>query len=110
MTLGTAVFASVFSSVVLVLAVYHKQFRKVFFWVAGISAIAAGTFFLSVRLYRPHKGKLQAQAERKINACMAPFPLPYILERQRMSAFVIASAWTRDPDFFPAANPSYPAN
>lgn len=46
MTLGTALFASV----VLVLAVYHRGFRKVFSWIAGISAIGAGIFFLSVYL------------------------------------------------------------
>ncbi len=110
MTLGTALFASVFSSVVLVLAVYHKQFRKVFFWVAGISAMGAGVFFLSVHLYRTHKAKQQAETERKINACMARFPVPYILDGERMSAFAIASACTRNPDFAPVANSSYLAN
>jgi hypothetical protein len=110
MTLGTAVFASVFSSVVLVLAVYHKQFRKVLFWVAGISVIGAGTFFLSVRLYRTHQAKQRGETERKINACIARFPMPYILDGERMSAFAIASACTRNPDFAPAANPSYLAN
>jgi len=110
MTLGTAVFASVLSSTVLVLAVYHKPFRKVFLWVAGISAICAGTFFLSVRLYRTHKVKQKAEAERKFNACMARFPVPYTLDGERLSAFAIASACSRNPDFAPAANSSYLAN
>ncbi len=110
MTLGTAVFASVVSSVVLVLAVYHKPFRKVCFWVAGISAMSAGMFFLSVHLYRTHRAKQQAETERKINACMARFPVPYVLDGERMSAFAIASACRRNPDFAPAANPSYLAN
>src|SRR5260370_25835809 len=101
MTLGTAVFASVFSSVVLVLAVYHKQFRKVFFWVAGISAIAAGTFFLTVRLYRPHTVKLQAPAERKFNACIARFPCPYILADELLSAVCITSPVMRKTQFTP---------
>jgi hypothetical protein len=110
MTLGTAVFASVFSSVVLVLVVYHKQFRKVFFWVAGISAVSAGIFFLSVRLYHKHVAKQQAETQQKIQACIARFPVAYILDGQRMSAFAIASACARNPDFAPVPNPSYLAN
>lgn len=110
MTLGTAVFASVFSSVVLVLAVYHKPFRKVFFWVAGTSAIAAGIFFLSVHLFRTHKTKQQAESTRRINACIARFPVPYIYDGERMSAFAIASACARNPDFAPAENSSFLAN
>jgi hypothetical protein len=110
MTLGTAIFASVFSSVVLVLAVYHKQFRKVFFWVAGISAIAAGIFFLSVHVYRTHKARQQAESARRINACIGRFPVPYVLDGERMSAFAIASACARNPDFAPAVNSSYLAN
>jgi len=110
MTLGTAVFSSVLSSVVLVLAVYHKQFRRVFFWIAGTSAIAVGIFFLSVHLYHKHQAKRRAEAELKINACIARFPVPYILEGERMSAFAIASACARNPDFAPVANSSYLAN
>lgn len=110
MTLGTALFASVCSSVVLVLAVYHKRFRKVFFWVGGISAVGAGIFFLSVHLYHKHEAKQRAETERRIKACMARFPVPYILDGERMSAFAIASACARNPDFAPAANSSYLAN
>jgi hypothetical protein len=110
MTLGTALFASVFSSVVLVLAVYHKQFRKVFFWAGGISAIGAGIFFLSVHLYHKHKATQQAETERKIKACIVRFPVPYILDGQRMSAFAITSACTQNPDFAPVPNSSYLAS
>jgi len=110
MTLGTAVFASVLSSVVLVLSVYHKPFRKVFFWVAGTSAIAAGIFFLSVRLYQTHQARQQAETQQRINACIARIPMPYILDGERLSASAIASACTRNPDFAPAANSSYLAN
>jgi len=110
MTLGTALFASILTSTVLVLAVYHKPFRKVFFWVTGSSAIAAGIFFLSLRLYHRHVAKQQAEAERKFQACVARFPIPYILNGERMSAFAIASACERNPDFTPVANSSYLAN
>lgn len=105
MTLGTALFASV----VLVLAVFHKQFRIVFLWVGGISAIGAGIFFLSVHLYHKHEAKQRAETERRIKACIARFPVPYILDGQRMSGFAIASACARNPDFAPASN-SYLAN
>jgi hypothetical protein len=110
MTLGTAIFAAVFSSTVLVLAVYHKQFRKVFFWVAGISAIATGIFFLSAHLYRRHEAKVHAEAEQKIQACVARFPIPYVLDGQRLSQFAIASACARNPDFSPVSNSNYLAN
>lgn len=110
MTLGTGVFASVISSVVLVLAVYNKQFRKVFFWIAGTSAIAAGMFFPGARLYHKHQSKVQAEARRRINACIARFPVPYLFQGQRISAPAIASACSTNPDFAPAPNLSYAAS
>jgi len=110
MTLGTGIFAAVFSSTVLVLAVYNKQFRKVFFWVGAISAAAAGTFFLSARLYRKHEAKMHTEAEQKIQACVARFPVPYVLDGQRLSASAIASACSRNPDFSPVPNSNYLAN
>jgi hypothetical protein len=110
MTLGTALFASVFSSVVLVLAVQHKQFRTALFRVAGTAAIAAGIFFLSVHLYRKHETAQRAETERKIQACVARFSVPYVLDGERMSAFAIASVCARNPDFAPAVNSSYVAN
>lgn len=110
MTLGTAVFTSVLSSVVLVLAVYHKPFRKVFFWASGVSAFAAGLVFVSVHFYHRHKARQQAETEQKINACIARFPVPYTFEGQRLSASAIASACARNPDFAPVPNPSYVAS
>ena len=110
MTLGTALFASILTSVVLVLAVYHKPFRKVCFWVGGTAAIAGGILFLSVRLYRKHETKQRAETERRIQACVARFPVPYVFNGERMSAFAIASACARNPDFAPAPNSSYLAN
>lgn len=110
MTLGTGIFAAVFSSTVLVVAVYNKQFRKVFFWFAGISAIAAGIFLLSVHLYRKHEVKVHAEAEQKIQACVARFPIPYVLDGQRLSGFAIASACAKNPDFSPVLSSNYLAN
>src|SRR6266699_1924801 len=110
MTLGTALFASVVTSVVLVLAVYHKPFRKVFFWVAGISVLGAGIFFLSAHLYRKHEARKQADREGKFKACVARFPVPYVLDGERMSRLAIASACERNPDFAPVQNSSYLAN
>ncbi len=104
MTLGTGVFASVVSSVVLVLAVYHRQFRRVFLWFAGISAFGAGTLLLCVHLYHKQEAKQRAETDRKIKACIARFPAPYLFNGERMSAFAIASACMKDPDFTPDPN------
>src|SRR5262249_59078468 len=101
MTLGMGIFAAVFSSTVLVLAVYNKQFRKVFFWSAGISAIAAGIFFLSVRLYRKHETKVRAEAEQRIKACVARFPIPSVLDGRPISTVAISSACATNPAFTP---------
>jgi hypothetical protein len=102
MTLGTALFASV----VLVLAVYHKGFRKVFFWIAGISAISAGVFFLSVYLHDKYvvarEAKRKAAMDRKVNACMARFPNPYIRPNgDRPDMWDIADACMKNPDLTP---------
>lgn len=103
MTLGTALFASV----VLVLAVFHKPFRKVFFWVAPIAAAAIGLFFLSVHLYHRHQARQRAETTRRVQACVARFPVPYALpDGERMSASAVDSACTRNPDFSPASGSS----
>jgi hypothetical protein len=44
MSIGTALFASV----VLILAVFHEKFRKVFLFIAGIGVVVAGGFYLSL--------------------------------------------------------------
>src|SRR5207244_5892632 len=106
MTLGTALFASVVTSVVLVLAVYHKPFRKVFFWVAGISVLGAGIFFLSAHLYRKHEARKQADREGKFKACVARFPVPDVLDGERMSRLAIGSARERNPGRAPGRRSS----
>lgn len=105
MTLGTALFASV----VLVLAVYHKDFRKVFFWIAGISAIGAGIFLLSVYLHDQYvvarEARRKAEIDRKVNACMARFQGSYIQpDGQGMDVIDIADECTKNPDFAPVPN------
>ena len=110
MTLGMGIFVAVFSSTILVLAVYHRQFRKVLFLFAGTSTIAAGVFFLSVRLYRQHEAQVHAEAEQKIQACVARFPIPYVLDGQRMSVSAIASACAKNTDFSPVLSSNYLAN
>src|SRR5207245_10563400 len=97
MTLGTALFASVVTSVVLVLAVYHKPFRKVFFWVAGISVLGAGIFFLSAHLYRKHEARKQADREGKFKACVARFPVAYVLADERMLRLAIEPGGEQAP-------------
>ena len=60
MSLGIAVFASV----VLLLVVYHKTFRKVFFWTAGIAAVGCGLFFGGVYLYGRYQERQQEKREQ----------------------------------------------
>src|SRR5258708_2322389 len=47
----------IFASVVLVLVVYHATFRKVFFWVAGISTVVGVLIVSGVYLYDRHEAK-----------------------------------------------------
>src|SRR5437763_15567576 len=98
MTLGTGILASVFSSTVLVLAVYHRQFRKVFGWFAGISAIAAAIFFRGLRLYRKHGTKQRAEAEQRNQASHRRCPTPYAVKGHRRPRVANASAGAADAD------------
>jgi hypothetical protein len=84
MTLGAALLASV----VLILLVYNEKFRKVFFWLAGISAGLLGVYFLGAYLYQHHKEKVEAklaaqqdQAFSKIspNLLHAKFPTLWVI-------------------------------
>jgi hypothetical protein len=78
MTLGVALFASV----VLILLVYNKPFRKVFFWLAGICVVGYGLFLGGVFLYDYHEVKSAerktaqqaAEQEKAISKCMKRFP------------------------------------
>ncbi len=71
MSLGVAVFASV----VLILAVYHKGFRKVVLWAAAITAILAllgtGSYFAYDRYTTWQQTKARKQA---VKDCVARFP------------------------------------
>ena len=70
MTLG----AWIFLSVLLLLVVLHKQFRKFFFWVAGIGAICFGIFvgysYLSEYLQAKRKAAEQAAFLKKVDECV----------------------------------------
>lgn len=80
MSLGLAVFASV----VLVLAVYHKGFRKVVLWTGGVAAALA---LLAVACYFGYERystwqadreaqKQKAMTEKGVNACMLRLGTP----------------------------------
>jgi hypothetical protein len=76
MSIGIAIFASV----VLVLLVYNKPFRKVFFWIAGISAVIGALIVAGVYLSDRHTAKVEAkrQAEQHaaaVKACIARLPV-----------------------------------
>ncbi len=71
MTLG----AWIFLSVVLVLVVFNKAFRRFFFWAAAISAVCCGLFFgyLWVRDWQERREKAREVAiqQKKQNDCNA---------------------------------------
>lgn len=92
MSLGAAVFASV----VLVLAVYHKGFRKVLLWTSGIAAVLSllcvGCYFAYNR-YETWQADREAQKqkvviEKGVTLCMARLGTPMPTKG-------------RAPDFFP---------
>src|ERR1700674_3310721 len=75
MSLGIAIFASV----VLILLVYNQQFRKIFFWIAGVGAVLTG-LVLGMYLYRIHKEKVAvaetAKQKIRVQACLDRFSKP----------------------------------
>jgi hypothetical protein len=67
MDIGLAIFASV----VLILAVYHPTFRKVFFWLLGIAAVGTVLFYGGLYLYSVHQENVrQAEYHQKYEATM----------------------------------------
>jgi hypothetical protein len=64
--LGVAVFASV----VLILAVYHKGFRKVVFWAGAVTVILGGSYFAYDRYTTWQQTKAHKQA---VKDCVARF-------------------------------------
>ena len=59
MSIGIAIFASV----VLLLVVFHKTFRKVFFWAAGVAVVGGAMYFGVSYLYERHQDHV-AERER----------------------------------------------
>src|SRR5216683_4098012 len=106
MSLGIAIFASV----VLILLVYNQQFRKVFFWIAGVGAAVTGLIVFGVYLYRIHKEKV-AEAETakqkiRVQACWDRFPKPaenYYVDANgnRMDTFDVIAECDKSPDTQP---------
>lgn len=70
MTLG----AWIFLSVLLLLVVLHKQFRKFFFWTAGIAAVCFGIFagysYLKERLKERREAAEQAAYLKRVDKCV----------------------------------------
>ena len=95
-SLGTAIFASV----VLILAVFHETFRKVFLVAVGVGANIAGGFYLSLYLYHLHQERVGVEAklqlDRKIKECVNRFPNADIF---------IKVACTDDPNASPSPAP-----
>jgi len=64
MSLGTAIFASV----VLILIVFNKPFRKFFFWFAGIAVVLAGVAYLGWFVYSRHLEHIREAEQQRIAA------------------------------------------
>lgn len=103
MSIGLAIFASV----VFVLLVYNAQFRKVFFWIAGVAAVLTGLVFLIGYLNGIHKEHIAAAETAKqqirVQACFDRFPKPaenYYLDAsgRRMDVFDVVAACEKNPD------------
>jgi hypothetical protein len=73
MTLGVAIFASV----VLVLLVYNKPFRKASAWIAGVTAgiaLVGGLCWYGYAKYQDHSQVKQAAVHKKlVDACVARY-------------------------------------
>jgi hypothetical protein len=105
--------------VVLVLTVYHKGFRKVFFWFAGVTVILAGLTWAGLYLYGLHEDRIarraaeenqrQAAAEHKkdVDACKARFLASGSVESVILDAMcdespdAVPKPVTIEPDFIP---------
>jgi hypothetical protein len=75
MSIGIGIFASV----ILLLVVYHKTFRKVFFWSAGIAAVIGSLVVGGVYLYDRHEAKAAQldAAFKALGAVPAPDKNPF---------------------------------
>jgi uncharacterized membrane protein len=103
MSLGIAIFASV----VLILLVYNQQFRKAFFWIAGVGAVLTCLVVLGMYLYRIHKEKVAeaktAKQKIRVQACWDRFPKPeenYYVDANgtRMDVFDVVAECEKNPD------------
>ena len=75
MSIGIAIFASV----VLLLVVYHKTFRKVAFWTAGITVALMGVSYGGYYLYNSYEAHAEekrqhAEHDVAVKACQGRFP------------------------------------
>ena len=66
MSLGLAIFASV----VLVLAVYHRQFRRVLLYTIVIGAVLGAIGFGGVYLYDRHEAAKNEKHRQAVNSCI----------------------------------------
>jgi hypothetical protein len=66
MSLGLAIFASV----VLVLAVYHKQFRKVLLYAIAVGAVLGAIIFGGIYLYDRHEAAKYEKHLQAVKSCV----------------------------------------
>ena len=95
----------VFASVVLLLLVYHRGFRKVFLWSAGIAAVLA-TVVYAVILFLAWQEDVQRQKDiGEFNAgvarCVSRFPANTMLQDQFGTLRPVEDVCKAEPDIRP---------
>lgn len=98
MTLG----AWIFLSVLLLLVVLHKQFRKFFFWTAGIAAVCFGIFagysYLKERWEEKREAAEHAAFLKKVDECVARLTPPGVKQSWFLDGTTPASVCSLNPD------------
>lgn len=98
MTLG----AWIFLSVLLLLVVLHKQFRKFFFWTAGIAAVCFGIFagysYLKERLKEKREAAEKAAYLKKVDECVTRLTPPGVKQSWFLDGTTPASVCSLNPD------------
>jgi hypothetical protein len=94
--------AWIFLSVLLLLVVLHKQFRKIFFWTAGIAAVCvgifAGYFYVKERLEEKRQKAEHAAYLKRVDECVTRLTPPGVKQSWFLDGATPASVCSDNPD------------
>jgi len=95
MTLGVAIFASV----VLVLLVYNKPFRKICAWIAGVAVVIALGWYIYTRYQNSVQEKTAAAHKKLIDDCVKRFSTSGYVDSGPWAKYIdVRSSCENDPD------------